>query len=54
MLMDGDKAGRNAGVEIAGRLVAKLATRLVEVPTGSQPDQLCADQIQCLCIPGYF
>ena len=54
LLMDGDKAGRNAGVEIAGRLVSKLATRLVEVPTGSQPDQLCADQIQCLCIPGYF
>jgi DNA primase len=54
LLMDGDKAGRNAGAEIAGRLVAKLSTRLVEVPTGSQPDQLCADQIRCLCIPGYF
>ena len=54
LLMDGDKAGRNAGMAIAGRLVAKLSTRLVEVPTGSQPDQLCADQIQCLCVPGYF
>ena len=54
LLLDGDKAGRSAGTIIAKRLVSKLSTRLVEVPDGSQPDQMGADQIRCLCIPGYF
>lgn len=54
LLLDGDKAGRSAGTAIAGRLVSKLSTRLVEIPAGNQPDQLGADQIRCLCIPGYF
>jgi DNA primase len=54
LLLDGDKAGRSAGAAIAGRLVSKLSTRLIEIPTGSQPDQLGADQIRCLCIPGDF
>ena len=55
VLMDGDKAGRTAGAVIADRLVYKLSTRLVEIPTGTQqPDQLGADQIRCLCIPGCF
>jgi hypothetical protein len=35
-------------------LVSHVSTRLVEVPPGSQPDQLGADQLRCLCIPGYF
>lgn len=54
LLLDGDKAGRTAAIKIASRLVSKVSTRLVEIPTGSQPDQLGADQIRCLCIPGYF
>jgi len=54
LLLDGDKAGRTAGAEIAGRLVSTLSTRIVDLPNGSQPDQLGADQIRCLCIPGYF
>jgi DNA primase len=54
LLLDGDKAGRTAGVAIAARLCSKISTRLVEIPAGSQPDQLGADQIRCLCIPGYF
>lgn len=54
VLMDGDKAGRRTGAAIAARLVSKVSTKLVEIPTGSQPDQLGADQIRCLCIPGYF
>ena len=54
LLLDGDKAGRIAGLGIASRLVSTLSTRIVEVPEGSQPDQLGADQIRCLCIPGYF
>ena len=54
LLLDGDRAGRVAGAAIAQRLVSKVSTRLVEIPDGSQPDQLGADQIRCLCIPGYF
>jgi DNA primase len=54
LLLDGDKVGRSAGAIIAKRLVATLSTRLVEVPDGSQPDQMGADQIRCLCIPDYF
>jgi DNA primase len=54
LLLDGDTPGRAAAVAIAQRLVPKVSTRLVEVPSGSQPDQLGADQIRCLCIPGYF
>jgi DNA primase len=54
LLLDGDKAGRAASVTIGAQLVPKLSTRLVQVPEGSQPDQLSKDQIRCLCIPGYF
>lgn len=54
LLLDGDKAGRTAGAAIAARLCSKISTRLVEIPAGRQPDQLGADQIRCLCIPGYF
>jgi DNA primase len=54
LLLDGDKAGRSAGALIAKRLVSKLSTRLIEVPDGSQPDEMGVDQIRCLCIPGYF
>ena len=54
LFLDGDKAGRTAAIKIASRLVSKVSTRLVEIPTGGQPDQLDADQIRCLCIPGYF
>lgn len=54
LLLDGDKAGRTAGTAIAARLCSKISTRLVEIPSGTQPDRLGADQIRCLCIPGYF
>ena len=54
LLLDGDKAGRAASATIAAQLVPKLSTRLLQVPEGSQPDQLSVDQIRCLCIPGYF
>ena len=54
LLLDGDRAGRAAGVAIAARLCSKISTRLVEIPSGTQPDQLGADQIRCLCVPGYF
>lgn len=54
LLLDGDKTGRAASTSIAAQLVPKLSTRLVQVPWGSQLDQLSEDQIRCLCIPGYF
>ena len=54
LLLDGDNAGRRAGAAIAQRLVSKVSTRLVELPGGSQPDMLSADQIRCFCIPDYF
>jgi DNA primase len=54
LLLDGDNAGRKAGAAIAARLCSRVSTRLVEIPAGSQPDQLGADQIRCLCIRRYF
>ena len=54
LMLDGDKARRTAGAAMAARLCSKISTRLVQIPTGTQPDQLGADQIRCLCIPGYF
>ncbi len=53
-MLDGDNAGRHAGALIAARLVTKLAVRVVEIPHGSQPDQLGTDQIHCLCDPDFF
>ncbi len=43
LLLDGDKAGRATSATIAAQLVPKLSTRVVQVPEGSQPDQLSAD-----------
>ena len=54
LMLDGDNAGRRAGITIAARLVTKLAVRVVEIPLGTQPDQLSADQIRCLCDPDFF
>jgi DNA primase len=54
VMLDGDNAGRRAGAMIAARLITKVAVRVVEIPVGSQPDRLSADQIRCLCDPDYF
>jgi DNA primase len=54
LMLDGDSAGRRAGAIVAARLVSKLSVRVVEVPLGTQPDQLSADQIRCLCDPDFF
>ena len=54
LMLDGDNAGRRAGAMIAARLVPKVAVRVVEIPLGSQPDQLGADQIHCFCDPDFF
>jgi DNA primase catalytic core len=54
LMLDGDTPGRHAGSIIAARLVTKLSVRVVEVPTGTQPDQFSADQIRCMCDPDFF
>jgi DNA primase len=45
LLMDGDTAGQEAGEAIVQRLVHKVHVRFVELPEGSQPDQLATDQL---------
>jgi DNA primase len=54
LMLDGDSAGRTAAAKIAARLVPHLAARVVELPPGSEPDQLSGDQIRCFCDPNYF
>ena len=51
VMLDGDPAGRRAGAMIAARLVNKMAVEVVEIPLGTQTDQLGADQINTLCDP---
>ena len=45
LLMDGDTAGREAGDAIGQRLVHKVYVRVIDLPDGSQPDQLAVDVI---------
>ena len=40
VLLDGDKAGREASLEIAGRLARHCFVRIVELPDGKQPDRV--------------
>jgi DNA primase len=54
LMLDGDSAGRRASAMIAARLVTKMVVRVVEIPLGSQPDQLATDQINTLCDPHLF
>ena len=54
LFLDGGRTGQVADAAIAQRLAARVSIRLVEIPAGGQPDQLGADQIRCLCIPGYL
>ena len=49
LMLDGDDAGRNATEKISSRLRSKLALKVIEVPAGSQPDQLSTEQLLCLC-----
>jgi DNA primase len=46
LMLDGDEAGKSAQEEIASRLARKLWVRIVEVPEGTQPDQLAVEEIQ--------
>lgn len=46
LMLDGDQAGIDACCKIAPRLARHLPIRIVEVPSGRQPDQLSSDQIR--------
>lgn len=48
LLLDGDSAGRRASRAIAAQLSGKTAVVRIEVPDGSQPDQLSTTTIQNL------
>jgi DNA primase len=48
VMLDGDEAGRKAAGEIVSRLAWNLWIRAIEVPDGSQPDQLSPSELQQL------
>lgn len=48
VMLDGDEAGYRGAGEIAGRLVGKIWTRVVELALGRQPDQLAIEELQAL------
>ena len=48
LMLDGDDCGRRATEKIAARLAGRCSVRVVEVPAGSQPDQLDRDEIRAL------
>ena len=50
-MLDGDNPGRRASVILAARTSTKPAVRVLEIPDGSQPDDLHADQDPLLVDP---
>jgi DNA primase len=48
LMLDGDDSGRRATEKIAAQLAGRCSIRLVEVPVGSQPDQLERGEIRTL------
>jgi DNA primase len=48
IMLDGDEAGRNAAVEIAGRLAHKVWVRIVDLSDGTQPDQLSSQELRLM------
>jgi DNA primase len=46
LMLDGDEAGRQASVRIAGQLRANCVVEIVELVDNQQPDQLTAEEIQ--------
>ena len=45
-MLDGDETGRHASQKLAARLCKKVSLSMVEVPSGRQPDQLSAEEIE--------
>jgi DNA primase len=48
LLLDADKAGREAAETIASRLVHSRLVRVIDLPCGRQPDQLSSDEIAAI------
>jgi DNA primase len=46
LMLDGDKAGREASTTITPRLARRTFVRLIELPDGLQPDQLSGDELR--------
>lgn len=46
LMLDGDEAGRRASGVIAARLARSCSVRVIELATGTQPDQLSEQAIQ--------
>lgn len=47
LMLDGDKAGISAATAIAARLTRKLFVKVVDVPTGRQPDRCQRSRFEC-------
>ena len=50
LLLDGDQAGQAAAKEIADRLLHRLFVRIVDVPQGTQPDELEEEALRALLL----
>ena len=48
VLLDGDEPGRSAAPEIALRLARQQPVRIIELPTGKQPDQFTPEELRAL------
>ena len=48
VMLDGDEGGRAAANEIGSRLMRNLFVRVIDVPKGTQPDQLSSEETQNL------
>lgn len=51
LFLDGDDAGRSASSEIAARLVRRLFVRVVDTPSGVQPDEMPLEHIRAVLKP---
>jgi DNA primase len=51
VFLDGDDAGRSASSEIASRLAHHLFVRVVDTPSGVQPDEMPPEQVRALLKP---
>jgi DNA primase len=48
LMLDGDEAGRQGTTAIARALGARMPSTLIDLPDGTQPDQLTPETIQTL------
>ena len=48
LFLDGDQAGREGAATIAGRLTKKVFVRVIDLPEGTQPDQLSSEEIEAV------